>query len=125
MTLAGKDLPGLIIYENGISSFPSAGALRFKLPDDQVETKFAAFDPTRKWLAVITENELAVWNLQNFFFPLQINKSTIGGTTLAFDWSGKVLALGTTGGIQLFGVEQSKLLAEIEMDGVTALFFFA
>ena len=119
----GNDLPGTKIDENGDSSWPSAGTLRFKLPGNHIESKFAAFDPTRNWLAVITENELVVWDLHNLFFPLQLNRPIKGGTTLAFDRSGKILVLGTTSGIQMFDVEQSKLLAEIEMDGVTALFF--
>jgi WD40 repeat protein len=99
------------------------GQLRFNLPGKEVETKFAAFDPTRNWLAVITENELVVWDLQDFFSPVQLNQPTKDGATLAFDRSGKILVLGTTRGIQVFDVEKSKLISEIELNSVTALFF--
>jgi WD40 repeat protein len=86
-----------------------------------------AFDPTRHWLAGIRGTALIVWDLQSLSYPHQIEAqiSRVPGLTasLAFDPSGKLLAVGTIDGWQIWDVESRQLLLQGSEAGVYAVTF--
>jgi WD40 repeat protein len=81
------------------------------------------FDPTKRWLAVLTDNELAILNLQNFLFPNRMKISLKNGNTISFDKSGDLLALGTKEGIVVYNANSGKQIAEFHIGDVSALYF--
>jgi WD40 repeat protein len=80
-------------------------------------------DPTRRWLAALTDQEMAVWDMQRLLFARQLSLSVSDGTDIAFDQEGKLLALGTKRGITIYDVEQAKQVAEFNVGEVTAIYF--
>lgn len=107
-----------------VSGFqPPFRKLRFDLSDNNVEVNTLAFDPTDRWLAVLTSKTLAVWNLSDFLFPNTINYLVSTGTTLSFDRRGDLLALGTTNGIIVFSLADGKQIAEFKTTQVTNIYF--
>lgn len=83
-----------------------------------------AFDSTRHWLAVVRDEQLEVWDLRSNarHFKSEIQEvSPAAG--LAFNPSGELLAVGTKGGWQIWGVSQRELLMQGPRLAVYALVF--
>jgi WD40 repeat protein len=103
---------------------PSFDRLRFDLTEsDKVDALALEFDPTNRWLAALTNQELAIWDLSNFFSPEKIFFSISNGTTLSFDRTGNLLALGTTNEIIIFNVFEGVEITKFQANKVTALYF--
>jgi len=73
-----------------------------------------AIDPSRRWLAEITDTSLYVWDIQRWFNREALRTEVAAGplAALAFSPDGALLAVGTAGGWQIWSVGDWKLLAQ-------------
>jgi WD40 repeat protein len=91
--------------------------------DAHIITTDLVFDDTRTWLAQLTNQDLIVWDLRRVVFPRRMKISVEGGSVLAFNHAGNLLAVGTEKGIILFDLGGQKQIASFEVGEVTALYF--
>lgn len=84
-----------------------------------------AFDPTRRWLAAIMGEWLQVRDLKRWPFrqPLHVNVGEGPAGALAFSPDGRLLAVGTGGGWQVWSVPDFELLASGTDQAVFAVAF--
>ncbi len=108
---------------NRTREYPYTRLVRYTLPNRDAHAKDMTFDPTRTWLATLTDRELLIWDLRRLFFACKLNIPVDDGNAISFDRAGKLLALGTKRGMVIYDVEQGKQIAEFNVGDVTALYF--
>ena len=84
-----------------------------------------AIDPSRHWIAEVTDKSLHVWNLQAWFGSEALKSEVMSGplAALAFSPDGDLLAVGTAGGWQIWSVGDWKLLAQGPQQATYAVTF--
>lgn len=84
-----------------------------------------AFDPSRRWLALVASGQLLVYRLQPVTNHLHVTISSPSdpSAALAYDPSGELLAVGTASGWQIWDVANKKLLSENKAAPVYAMTF--
>ncbi len=92
-------------------------------PSANIITVDLAFDDTLTWLAQLTDQDLVVRDLGRAFFSSRMNLPIEGGTVLAFNHTGNLLAVGTQNGIALFDLKRLERIASFEVGEVTGLYF--
>jgi hypothetical protein len=98
--------------------------LRFVLSESVMDSKLVSFDPSLKWLAILTDSKLTVWSLNHYFLPLQISESVEGGNAFSFDRTGNLLALGAANKLIIFNVAENEKIAEFAFEQqITAIYF--
>jgi hypothetical protein len=95
----------------------------FNLTGNEINTVDLKFDQTHSWLAWLTDEDIVIWSLKNYVFPLHLRKELKGGNTISFDRTGRVLAVATLKGITIFDVENKIIIREYPVGEVTALYF--
>lgn len=109
--------------ENATKDDPYIHLLRYNLPNRPADVKEMEFDPSRTWLAALTDQHLVIWDLRRWFFANHLEASVSDGYVISFDRTGKLLALGTKQGITLYDVERAKKITTFEVGEVTNLYF--
>ncbi len=91
--------------------------------DKKIKTVDLKFDETHSWLAWLTNQQLVIWSLHNYIFPLHLNIKLEEGNAIRFDHTGKLLAIATQNGFLIFDIEKGKIISEFPVGEVTALYF--
>lgn len=87
-------------------------------------TRDLDIDPHNRWLAVLTDQNLAVWNMNQFFFPEKFQISLSGQNTMSFSRSGSYLAVGGDDGLKFYEPEKGSTPSLfIKGVQVTAIYF--
>jgi WD40 repeat protein len=121
-SIAFNEIPG----EKGNlinSEYPYVRFVRYTRPDDKTYIKDMAFDATRTWLSALADKKLIMWDLRRPIFARKIDISIDDGNAIAFDRSGKLLAVGTNDEIIFFDTQEGRQIAQFDTAEVTALYF--
>lgn len=107
---------------------PAFNSLRFDIRKDKegrVIVYDFKFDPTNRWLGILTYRELLVFDLQASYFsnPIIINDVVQDGSTIAFDRTGKILVLGTANKLSFYNLSDGIVISTLEIPPVTSLYF--
>jgi len=128
--LAAVDINGSIIIGDvstfsGQEGFFEYGTLYRLLgyAGKDIVTVDLEFDDTHSWLGWLTDEKLVVWSLRNYAFPLEFKTNIKDAKALAFDHTGKILAVATQNGIKIFDVEKGKQIIDYSVGDVTTLYF--
>lgn len=79
-------------------------------------------DNTRNWLAVVSNKELLVWNLQRGkIFPLAIREQVSEAIALCFDQRGDFLVLAQKDKILFYDLNLKKSIETIDANGISSL----
>lgn len=82
------------------------------------------FDPSRKFIAWMTDNELLLINLQRLIFPTVVRSQISQGKTLSFDRSGRLLVAGLSNSIVFYDTTKGKEIYQIDVSApITSIFF--
>ena len=80
----------------------------------------ATFDPSGRRLAVVRNNELAIWNLEGEIQYALVSDAQ-GVITVTFDRSGQLLIVAATDLVTMWDVEERVVVAQIETPNVSTL----
>jgi len=117
------------IYENDapdtqVLGFPGDANYRLSNPDEKnINTIDLKFDETHSWLGWLNDENLTIWSLKNYVFPLHFTTKLQDGNSICFDRSGRILAVATKVGIRIFDIENKSVIKEYPVGEVTSLYF--
>jgi len=89
----------------------------------EIQTKNLAIDFTRTWLAWLNGENLLVWDMRRFTSSPHIEIPIANGSSMAFNQSGDLLAVGMDSGILIFDLEKGEKISQIEFSKVSSLYF--
>ncbi len=118
-TVAIREASRFLGFEDGVLK---GKYYRYANDEDAKVIADLEFDNTRRWLALLSNKELTIWDLTAYFSP-EIKVSVKSGNSIAFDHNGKIAIVGTDNGMLLINLITGQKIAEYDVGKVTALYF--
>lgn len=88
-----------------------------------INTTDIQLDETHSWIGWLTDEELVIWSLKNYLFPLYMKMKIENSNAIEFDKTGRILAIATSKGILLLDINSKAKITEYPVGKVTALHF--